>query len=324
MLKATKIKSWDTIMIKFFYKDIEVLLRTFALISVVIITWIFLPGLLETYISRDIYDAVMSMALVGNIFVGFILCLGIFVLGRTLLKQRALSTTKAHDNNIKEGINHKIAHPCRDEMDVLLVKLGGLYSISDVGNGNKSGKNYINSIEKCDIHNSEMIDSLKISLSVSYDIDNKKELYSTLIELLDPRNFGREDATLYASQLDHLSALAKRCGIELFPSKKSVNISAAFNLQRAAMLMRSGISCGFLTMQEWDELKKNLCTHVQEQFSSLDELINDYLLAVYLFYTTEYSILGPSRIMERLYGITELKRCNYFGWDITEMNHPSL
>ncbi|HGY5298796.1 TPA: hypothetical protein ACNU26_004233 [Aeromonas salmonicida] len=122
-------------MIKFFYKDIEVLLRTFALISVVIIIWIFLLGLLKAHTSRDVYDAVMSMALVGNIFVGFVLFLGIFALGRTLLKQRALSTAKAYDNNIKDSINHKIAHPCRDEMDILLVKLGGLYSISDVGNG---------------------------------------------------------------------------------------------------------------------------------------------------------------------------------------------
>lgn len=311
-------------MLKFFYKDIEVLLRTFALITAVMIAWAFLPGLLEVHTSRDIYDAVMSMAWVGNIFVGFVIFLGIFSLGRTMLKQRALSTTKADNNDIKAGINHSIVHPCKDDMDMLLVKLGSLYSISDVGNGSKSGKNYINGIEECDTHNSEMIESKKITLSVSYDIDNKKNLDETLIEFLDPRNFAREDATLYASQLAHLSVLAKRCGIELLASQKSVNISAAFNLQRAAMLMRSGIACGFLTMQEWDELKKTLYSQVHEQFSSMDELINDYLLAVYLFYTSEYSILGPSRIMGRLYGIAELKRCNYFEWNIAEMNHPSL
>lgn len=311
-------------MIKFFYKDIEMLLRTFALITVVMIIWTFMPSILEANTSRDIYDAMMSMAWVGNIFVGFVIFLGVFSLGRTILKQRAISKTKADNNDIKAGINHNIVHPCKDEIDVLLVKLGSLYSISDVGNGNKSGKNYINSIEECDTHNPEMIDSQKITLDVSYGIDNKKNLENTLIELLDPRNFGREDSTLYTSQLDHLSVLAKRCGIELLPSQKSVNISAAFNLQRAAMLMRSGIACGFLTMQEWNELKKSLFYHVNQQFSSMDELINDYLLAIYLFYTSEYSIQGPSRIIGRLYGIAELKRCNYFEWDISEMNHPSL
>ncbi|KAA8996624.1 DUF1266 domain-containing protein [Affinibrenneria salicis] len=301
-------------MFKFFYKDIINLLRGILFISVMLIAIKWLCALTNKYFHNDISG-------VYTLFFYCFLSILAIALCKTGAKAIFVITTKKENNKITEGINKNVKYPCRDEKDALLIKISGLYSITAAGNGkNTNHPNFINSIEECDLTNPDSVDLIRNSLLGSYDIKTSDQLKHFIYSLLDEESYEKTHHTDYQQQLSHLYRLAASAGAEITPVSDMTNINAAFNLQRAALLMRTGMTLGLLTQEEWDALKNTLAQLIEENFPSLDAFIHDYMLAVYLFY--QEGMMGASMIRERLYGLATLQQNNYFAWRVEELNRP--
>ncbi|MFE8100062.1 DUF1266 domain-containing protein [Brenneria goodwinii] len=301
-------------MLKFFYKDTFYLMRGVLVVSVFLIVIDLLCTLSKKYLHQDISGV---YTLFFYIFLS-ILAIPVLKIGTKAL---FIITTKKENNKIIQGINKNPKYPCRDEKDALLVKISGLYSITATGNGkNKNHPNFVNSIEECDLDNPTAVDLIKNALSGSYDIETDEQLKCFIYSLLDEDNYGKTHHANYQKQLAHLYRLAGKTGADITPVSDMANVDSAFNLQRAALLMRSGVTLGMLTLDEWNALKNILAQRLEENFSSLDEFIHDYMLAVYLFH--HEGAMGASMILERLYGLATLQENNYFAWSAAELNRP--
>lgn len=231
---------------------------------------------------------------------------------------------KSNENLFRLGINPNISHPCEDENDALLVKMGSLMSITSTGNGNnKKYPSFINCIEERNMSEKDARERVKDWLTCSYDIENKQQLENFITSLIDSSHPHAENNVQHQKELDHLYLLADKTGVQLNRTYTSNNANSAFNLQRAAMLSRWGVTLDWISAEQWNNFKEKISQKMQDQFESMDKFIHDYMLAVYSFHHSADSS-SQFMIVERLYGLAELQKHNYFALtaeQLTQLKH---
>ncbi|AYH05020.1 DUF1266 domain-containing protein [Pectobacterium parmentieri] len=303
-------------MLNFFYKDINQLLRGGLVVAAILFGGEWLKNASLIYLNVD-------FSLLYNVLFYSFLAIWVFVLLRSCAKVFFLLSTKKENNVLSVGINRNAKYPCRDEKDALLVRISSLYSITSVGNGeSKKYPNFINCIEECNLSEPDAVEGIKLALSASYDINTSGGLTRFIADLLDEENYSKQRNDDYKKPLSHLYQLAEKTGANLKPVSEINNLTAAFNLQRAALLMRSGVTCGFLSIEEWDSLKDDVVRLMEQEFPSIDQFIHDYMLAVYLFHMD--GSFSAFMILERLYGLAIFQEHDYLSWNAAMLNNPSL
>lgn len=217
------------------------------------------------------------------------------------------------------GIAANIRYPLRDDADALIVKLSGLMDICDTRNNRADhARSYLNSREAYDVNQAPnkkgIIDNSAFDyLMLSYDIEKRSELIEFVGKLLQslPEENRPEAKSTYGEALAILDKFSAVTETQLEKHHETTLPYVAFNLQRAAMLVRWGFTCNMINEDEWDLFKAEINDAYQAYFgdSGFGKFTYDYLIAVYLFHAKD----NLDMVRERLYGLTELQKNNYLG-----------
>ncbi|QTF08839.1 hypothetical protein HC231_13675 [Brenneria izadpanahii] len=227
---------------------------------------------------------------------------------------------------ISNGINNDVRYPLMDESDALVVKLSCLMDVGDMRNNRvEHARSYINSREAYTVNKKTnelgiICNSAYDYLVLSYDIDTKTKLINFVRGLLSslPEENRPDVKSIFS---DAISILDKFSAVTLTQLEKHHNTTipfVAFNLQRAAMLVRWGLTCNMINDEEWNLFKKEIQDAYQLYFgdTGFGKFIYDYLIAVYLFHAEN----NLGLIRDRLYGITELQKNNFLSLSWEEIN----
>lgn len=224
------------------------------------------------------------------------------------------------------AVNGNVRYPLSDEQDALLVKMSSLLDITNTSNSRVEGSRaYINSREAYDAHIALNKDGIRESsawdyLVLSYDIHERSELLNAVSTLLDslpavnnPTSKGTFDKAV--ATIDQFAAAS---GATLDTAHPDAIPGVAFNLQRAAMLVRWGFTCNMLEQNEWDAFKQQIWDAYQLYFAAdgFDKFIYDYLIAVHDFHADD----SLSMVRERLFGIAELQKNHFLTFTWQEIN----
>lgn len=309
-------------MFQFYKSDLKKI--SFSIVKVTIFLVLFKLGAEYANESREIrswFTSGYSPLSFYNMMFYVVLFLMSIVIIKLIWKLFLLYSIKPTDNLFHVGINHNIVHPCKDENDALLVKMGSLMSITSAGNGeNKKYPDFINCLEERNLAEKEACETIKDWFACSYDIEDEQQLESFLESLLDSEYFHEEDNAQYQTELMHLYQLADKTGVKLTRNYASNNMNAAFNLQRAAMLLRWGVTLEWISLEQWNELKERISQLMHHQFESMDKFVHDYMLAVYVFHHNAESS-SQFMIVERFYGLAELQKHHYFELTAEQLTH---
>ncbi|MCG8710164.1 DUF1266 domain-containing protein [Brenneria sp. 4F2] len=250
----------------------------------------------------------------------------IFVILRFLLNILMNYNFKDDLPKISYGVNNNVHHPIIDESDALVVKLSSLMDVCDMRkNLAEYARSYINSREAYSINKKKDKHGIIKNpaydyLVLSYDIDEKAKLVSFVEGLLNslPEENRPDVKSKYSDAISTLDEFSEVTLTQLEKHHDTAIPFVAFNLQRAAMLIRWGLTCNMLSDEEWEEYKKEIQSAYRLYFgdAGFGKFIYDYLLAVYLFHAEDN--LGMVR--ERLYGITELQKKDFFALSWQEIN----
>lgn len=255
-----------------------------------------------------------------NLFIGVFVVALVINLIRFVLIPLVKIIWKSQKLSYDRALNRNIHFYCQDEPTQFLIKIGSLFSITEAtvnkhNKNEKSKKGFINCIETSDYNDAIEKERILLSLEASWDIENKYQLLKTVDSLLDTENFMEEE--LNGQDFEWLKKRLDKHELkfETIQSKKTSNHTAAFNIQRAILLLREGLTCDLISLKEFEEYIGPLYKYIKNNFNTTEEFIVDYLIGVCYFYKDKV-VFGPSMIDERIEGIKILIDKNYFNQDL--------
>lgn len=209
----------------------------------------------------------------------------------------------------EKSINNNICFKSRDIVDEVIIKIESLHTIS-VQNL-LSTKCYINSIETNDYRGvRERIETLN-SLKECWGVGSKLELIEIIDLLLaDEKEIEGFDAK------DFLEILSRN-KIYIPKLKDKKYTMEAYNIQRAILVLREGLSCNLITLEEYNEIKLDIFQKIKKYFecSNLNEFIFEYLLGCYNFFINSNEVddgIADAIFDIRVEGIRVLLENHYF------------
>lgn len=287
-------------------KNIKNTVILFSLTALLTIVYFYLASLNNSWV-----ESILTLFLV---FLGvfFIACVILFVKWCLYFK---FSYYDDHKLSFSKGINKEVYFKCRDKEDEALLKMGAVYSITLTGANTEDG--YINSLETNNFLDDEKKKYVRATLVSSWGIERKSELFSALDELVNDVSY----VELNKSDFNHFKKLLQKNKLNLNVSLPKFSLRA-FNLQRASLLLRDGLTCGMISMEEFDQYKSNIYEIFISEFSGFDDFIVPYLLGVYDFYLgpdANHFVFGVNRVNERMVGVGVLLEHNFFERDINSI-----
>lgn len=150
-----------------------------------------------------------------------------------------------------------------------------MYLITETS-GNTVGSTYINSLEQLNINNAEIIKDAKLSLDVSWEIDNDKSLRKVLRKLIAN---AESCSTIHMDIIENKDRYIKYLqsyGLS-FPHIDSIPVTG-FDLVRASWLTRISFSIGYIDENETREYLNAIGELLQQQFTSWEQLSASYLI----------------------------------------------
>lgn len=227
---------------------------------------------------------------------------------------------KASSISYEKALNRDIHFKCTDKITQFLVKVGALYSITEANidkhnQEEKSKKGFINCLEVRDYGSKDEKEMIFASLGASWDIEDKKGLFETVQQLMDQNNFTTTEFNIEQNQWFEKILKKNHLQFDSIKGKKSSKHIAAFNLQRAVLLLREALTCDLISIEEFDRFKEELYSLINEEFKSMEEFIIDYLIGVCYFYENKV-VFGPVSINERANAIRVLIENDYFNKDL--------
>ncbi|WP_315970319.1 DUF1266 domain-containing protein [Clostridium botulinum] len=268
---------------------------------------------ISVYIGDKIGKILIGVFLVA-VIVNIIKWLAVFVV-RFIWKTSVISFEKA--------INKTSHFKCTDESSQFLVKIGALFSITEAtldkhNKGEKNKKGFINCLEVRDYNSKDEKEMILASLGASWNIANKNQLYATLEQLMDKNNFLDIDFDINKNKWFEKILKKHNLQFENLKNKKSSKHIAAFNIQRAVLLLREALTCDLINLEELEEFKPKVHNLINEEFTSIEDFIIDYLIGVCYFYE-EKIVFGPVMINERVNGVKTLIENDYFNKDLNTL-----
>ncbi|NFT91126.1 DUF1266 domain-containing protein [Clostridium botulinum] len=285
-----------------------------TLLSIIIVVILFYVNeVISIYIGDKIGKLLIGVFLVA-VIVNIIKWLAVFVV-RFIWKTSVISFEKA--------INKTIQFKCTDESSQFLVKIGALFSITEAtldkyNKGEKNKKGFINCLEVRDYKSKDEKEMILASLGASWNIANKNQLYATLEQLMDKNNFLDIDFDINKNKWFEKILKKHNLQFENLKNKKSSKHIAAFNIQRAVLLLRESLTCDLINLEELEEFKPKVHNLINEEFTSIEDFIIDYLIGVCYFYE-EKIVFGPVMINERVNGVKTLLENDYFNKDLNTL-----
>ncbi|NFE93557.1 DUF1266 domain-containing protein [Clostridium botulinum] len=285
-----------------------------TLLSIIIVVILFYVNeVISVYIGDKIGKLLIGVFLVA-VIVNVIKWLAVFVV-RFIWKTSTISFEKA--------INKTSHFKCTDESSQFLVKIGALFSITEAtldkhNKGEKNKKGFINCLEVRDYNSKDEKEMILASLGASWNIANKNQLYATLEQLMDKNNFLDIDFDINKNKWFEKILKKHNLQFENLKNKKSSKHIAAFNIQRAVLLLREALTCDLINLEELEEFKPKVHNLINEEFTSIEDFIIDYLIGVCYFYE-EKIVFGPVMINERVNGVKTLLENDYFNKDLNTL-----
>ncbi|MBN1059286.1 DUF1266 domain-containing protein [Clostridium botulinum] len=285
-----------------------------TLLSIIIVVILFYVNeVISIYIGDKIGKLLIGVFLVA-VIVNIIKWLAVFVV-RFIWKTSVISFEKA--------INKTIQFKCTDESSQFLVKIGALFSITEAtldkhNKGEKNKKGFINCLEVRDYNSKDEKEMILASLGASWNIANKNQLYETLEQLLDKNNLLDIDFDINKNKWFEKILKKHNLQFENLKNKKSSKHIAAFNIQRAVLLLREALTCDLINLEELEEFKPKVHNLINEEFTSIEDFIIDYLIGVCYFYE-EKIVFGPVMINERVNGVKTLIENDYFNKNLNTL-----
>ncbi|EES49111.1 DUF1266 domain-containing protein [Clostridium botulinum] len=285
-----------------------------TLLSIIIVVILFYVNeVISVYIGDKIGKILIGVFLVA-VIVNIIKWLAVFVV-RFIWKTSVISFEKA--------INKTSHFKCTDESSQFLVKIGALFSITEAtldkhNKGEKNKKGFINCLEVRDYNSKDEKEMILASLGASWNIANKNQLYATLEQLMDKNNFLDIDFDINKNKWFEKILKKHNLQFENLKNKKSSKHIAAFNIQRAVLLLREALTCDLINLEELEEFKPKVHNLINEEFTSIEDFIIDYLIGVCYFYE-EKIVFGPVMINERVNGVKTLIENDYFNKDLNTL-----
>ncbi|KAI3349102.1 DUF1266 domain-containing protein [Clostridium botulinum] len=285
-----------------------------TLLSIIIVVILFYVNeVISVYIGDKIGKLLIGVFLVA-VIVNVIKWLAVFVV-RFIWKTSTISFEKA--------INKTSHFKCTDESSQFLVKIGALFSITEAtldkhNKGEKNKKGFINCLEVRDYNSKDEKEMILASLGASWNIANKNQLYATLEQLMDKNNFLDIDFDINNNKWFEKILKKHNLQFENLKNKKSSKHIAAFNIQRAVLLLREALTCDLINLEELEEFKPKVHNLINEEFTSIEDFIIDYLIGVCYFYE-EKIVFGPVMINERVNGVKTLLENDYFNKDLNTL-----
>ncbi|MBN1042855.1 DUF1266 domain-containing protein [Clostridium botulinum] len=285
-----------------------------TLLSIIIVVILFYVNeVISVYIGDKIGKLLIGVFLVA-VIVNVIKWLAVFVV-RFIWKTSTISFEKA--------INKTSHFKCTDESSQFLVKIGALFSITEAtldkhNKGEKNKKGFINCLEVRDYNSKDEKEMILASIGASWNIANKNQLYATLEQLMDKNNFLDIDFDINKNKWFEKILKKHNLQFENLKNKKSSKHIAAFNIQRAVLLLREALTCDLINLEELEEFKPKVHNLINEEFTSIEDFIIDYLIGVCYFYE-EKIVFGPVMINERVNGVKTLLENDYFNKDLNTL-----
>ena len=250
----------------------------------------------------------------------------IWVVVRFIMGMLVVYPSKSGLPQYANALNKNVLYPLSDEQDALLVKMSSLLDITSTANSRvEDSRAYVNSREAYDAHIAQNKEGIRESsawdyLVLSYDIHERSELLNTVTTLLDslPNVSSPAPKSAFGKAVATVEQFAAACGATLHTAHSHAMPDAAFNLQRAAMLVRWGFTCNMLDQAEWDAFKQQIWDAWQLYFAAdgFDKFVYDYLIAVHDFHAED----DLHMVRERLFGLAELQKNNFFTFTWQEIN----
>lgn len=150
-----------------------------------------------------------------------------------------------------------------------------LYLITETS-GKTVGSTYINSLEQLNINNSEIIKDAKLSLDVSWEIDDDKSLRKILKKLITNAESCSTIHMDIIEDKDRYIKYLQSYGLS-FPHIESIPVTG-FDLVRASWLTRVSFSIGYIDENETREYLNTIGELLQQQFTSWEQLSASYLI----------------------------------------------
>lgn len=250
----------------------------------------------------------------------------IWVIVRFILGALVVYPSKSGLPQYSNALNKNVLYPLSDEQDALLIKMSNLLDITCTSNGRvEHSRAYVNSCEAYDAHIAPNKHGIRESsawdyLVLSYDIGERSELLNSVTTLLDSLPYVNSPApkSAFDKAVATVDQFATASGATLHTAHPHAIPDVAFNLQRAAMLVRWGLTCNMLEQSEWDAFKQQIWDAYQLYFAAdgFDKFIYDYLIAVHDFHAKD----DLHMVRERLFGLAELQKNDFFTFTWQEIN----
>ncbi|WP_065355821.1 DUF1266 domain-containing protein [Kluyvera georgiana] len=207
------------------------------------------------------------------IIVGILALYSLFELAKYLIILRGRKETPVF--NISKLYNQNSIHSLNSDNEKRAAYSEALYLITETS-GNTVGSTYINSLEQLNINNAEIIKDAKLSLDVSWEIDNDKSLRKVLRKLIAN---AESCSTIHMDIIENKDRYIKYLqsyGLS-FPHIDSIPVTG-FDLVRASWLTRISFSIGYIDENETREYLNAIGELLQQQFTSWEQLSASYLI----------------------------------------------
>lgn len=207
------------------------------------------------------------------IIVGILALYSLFELAKYLIILRGRKETPVF--NISKLYNQNSIHSLNSDNEKRAAYSEALYLITETS-GNTVGSTYINSLEQLNINNAEIIKDAKLSLDVSWEIDNDKSLRKVLRKLIAN---AESCSTIHMDIIENKDRYIKYLqsyGLS-FPHIDSIPVTG-FDLVRASWLTHISFSIGYIDENETREYLNAIGELLQQQFTSWEQLSASYLI----------------------------------------------